>query len=157
MILLGIALLFSPQFTLVSITRLVATLLIVKGSIAGINLLFSKNSRKDSSLILEFVIDVGIGLLILFNPGGTISFFVIILAIWALLGGLLMAFSFSTLRRLGITNWGLFLSSVVALSFGLILILEPLRGGVALATIIGLFSLVYGIINTLTVATDRRS
>ncbi|TDO04733.1 HdeD family acid-resistance protein [Sunxiuqinia elliptica] len=155
MILLGLALLFSPEFTLVSIARLVATLFIVKGALAGISLLLSRGGQRNPGLLLECIIDLGIGLLVLYNPGGTVSFFVVILAIWALLGGLLMAFSFNTLRRVGVTNWGLFMSSIIALSFGLVLLFEPLQGGVALATIIGAFSLVYGIANIISVASGR--
>lgn len=156
MVLVGGALLLSPEFTLLSITRLVAALLIAKGIIAAIVFLFSGNGKSNSAMLFELVIDLGIGLLILYNPGGTISFFVVILAIWALLGGLLMAFSFNSLRKLGITSWGLFLNSIVALSFGLILIFIPLQGGVALATIIGAFALIYGFINVVTVATNDR-
>ncbi len=155
MILLGLTLLFSPEFTLVSIARLVATLFIVKGALAGISLLLSRGEQRNPELLLECIIDLGIGLLVLYNPGGTVSFFVVILAIWALLGGLLMAFSFNTLRRVGVTNWGLFMSSIIALSFGLVLLFEPLQGGVALATIIGAFSLVYGIANIISVASGR--
>lgn len=150
MVVLGLALLFYPGVTLVSITRLVAILLLVKGAMAGLILLLSRSRRSNPSMLLELLFDVGIGLLILYNPRGTISFFVVILAIWALIGGLLMAFSFQTLRKAGLVNWGLFLNSVIALSFGLVLIFEPLRGGVALATLIGAFALVYGLVNLLT-------
>jgi uncharacterized membrane protein HdeD (DUF308 family) len=157
MILLGLALLFYPGFTLVSMTRLVAVLLLVKGAMAGLILLLSRSQRSNPSMLPELLFDVGIGLLILYNPGGTISFFVVILAIWALIGGLLMAFSFSTLRKAGLTSWGLFVNSIIALSFGLVLVFEPLRGGMALATLIGAFALVYGIVNLLSVAFQKRA
>jgi uncharacterized membrane protein HdeD (DUF308 family) len=151
MILMGFALLLSPEFTLISLVRLVAALLIVKGILAGLVILFSRNGQGSASLFFELLIDLGIGLLILYNPGGTISFFVVIMAIWALLAGLLLAFSFNSLRRLGITSWGLFINSIVALTFGMVLLFEPLRGGLALATIIGAFALVFGIVNLLAV------
>lgn len=157
MILLGLGLLFYPGFTLVSVTRLVAVLLLVKGGMAGLILLLSRNQRSNPSMLLELFFDVGIGLLILYNPGGTISFFVVILAIWALIGGLLMAFSFNTLRKAGLTSWGLFLNSIIALSFGFVLIFEPLRGGMALATLIGAFALAYGIVNLLSVVFQKRA
>jgi len=157
MVILGLALLFYPGFTLVSITQVVAILLLVKGAMAGLILLLSRNHRSRSSMVLELVFDVGIGLLILYNPRGTISFFVVILAIWALIGGVLMAFSFHTFRKAGLVNWGLFLNSIIALTFGLVLIFEPLRGGVALATLIGAFALIYGISNLLTSTFQRRS
>lgn len=153
MIGLGMALLFSPEFTLISLTRLIAALLIAKGVIAGVVAISSKQNQDNTSLVLELLIDLGIGFLIIYNPGGTISFFIVILAIWALLGGLLMAYSFNSLRRVGVTSWGLFLNSIVALSFGLVLIFEPLRSGFALATIIGAFALTYGILSLLTIAT----
>lgn len=156
MILLGLALLFYPGFTLVSMTRLVAVLLLVKGAMAGLILLLSRNQRSNPSMLLELLFDVGIGLLILYNPDGTISFFVIILAIWAIIGGLLMAFSFSTLRKAGLTSWGLFLNSIIALSFGLVLVFEPLRGGMALATLIGAFALVYGFVSLLTTVFQKQ-
>ena len=156
MILLGMALLFYPGFTLISMTRLVAVLLLVKGAMAGLILLLSRNQRSNPSMLLELLFDVGIGLLILYNPDGTISFFVIILAIWAIIGGLLMAFSFSTLRKAGLTSWGLFLNSIIALSFGLVLIFEPLRGGMALATLIGAFALVYGFVSLLTTGFQKQ-
>lgn len=156
MILLGLALLFYPGFTLLSMTRLVAVLLLVKGAMAGLILLLSRNRRNNPSMLLELLFDMGIGLLILYNPDGTISFFVIILAIWALIGGLLMAFSFSTLRKAGLTSWGLFLNSIIALSFGLVLIFEPLRGGMALATLIGAFALVYGFVSLLTTVFQKQ-
>ncbi|MGQ7869620.1 HdeD family acid-resistance protein [Sunxiuqinia sp. sy24] len=155
MMLLGLALLFYPGFTLLSITRFVAVLLLVKGAMSGLVLFLSKNRQGSSSFVFELLFDVGVGLLILYNPGGTISFFVIVMAIWALLGGLLMAFSFTSLRKAGINNWGLFLSSVIALSFGLVLIFEPLRSGLALATVIGVFALVYGFVSLLSVLSPK--
>ncbi len=145
MILFGTALLLSPQFTLVSIVRFIGVLLLVKGILSGFVVLFSKSSGTKPSLAFEAIVDLVIGLLFLYHPGGTISFLVIVLAIWALLGGLLLSFSFNSLRRVGVTNWGLFLNSIVALSFGLALLFEPLRGGLALATVIGIFAILYGL------------
>ncbi len=155
MILLGGALLFSPEFTMVSVARLVAAFLIVKGTLAGLVYLFSRSAQGKFSLLLELFFDMGIGLLILYNPGETISFFVVILAIWALFGGFFMAFSFNSLRRIGITSWGLFFNSIVTLTFGFALIFRPLRGGFALASVIGAFALLVGLINLMFVITGR--
>ena len=155
MILLGAALLFFPEFTMVSVARLVAAFLIVKGTLTVFVYLFSRSAQKKSSLLFELLFDLGIGLIILYNPGKTISFFVIILAIWALIGGFFMAFSFNSLRRIGVTSWGLFFNSIVTLTFGLALIFKPLRGGFALASVIGVFALLVGLINLLFVITDR--
>ena len=58
-----------------------------------------------------------------------------------------MAFSFNRLRRSGIASWILFLNSVVALSFGVVLIFEPLRSGFALASIVEMFVLLHGLLS----------
>ena len=155
MILLGSALLFFPGFTLVTVTQIVASLLIVKGMSLAIFLLLSRSAFRGPLLIFEVMVDLSIGFLILYNPVGTISFFIIILAIWALLGGMLMAFSFNGLRRIGIASWGLFINSIVALTFGLLLIFKPLRGSIALATIIGVFAFIHGVVGFFSYSSNR--
>lgn len=148
MVLLGLALLFLPEVTLESVARLVAVFLIVQGVFVALSAFrYRRADINKYALGLEATVSLVVGFVIVYNPGATISFFVVLLAIWAILGGLLMAFSFNELRKAGVTSWFLFFNSLVAMTFGLVLIFEPLRGGFALASIIGAFLLLHGLLS----------
>ncbi|RKD86157.1 HdeD family acid-resistance protein [Mangrovibacterium diazotrophicum] len=148
MVVLGLALLFIPEVTLVSLARLVAIFLIVQGIFVALSAFrYRRADINKYAFGLEAGVSLIVGFIILYNPGTTISFFVVVLAIWAILGGLLMAFSFNQLRKAGVTSWFLFFNSLVAMTFGLVLIFEPLRGGFALASIIGAFVLLHGLLS----------
>ena len=75
MVLVGLALLFIPQVTLLTLVRLLAVFLIVQSTFVGIAILFCRAlDRNRSLMIFEMMVSLVIGLLILYKSGTTISF-----------------------------------------------------------------------------------
>lgn len=95
-------------------------------------------------LILEGLVDIAAGLLAVFWPAITLVALVWIVAIWAIVSGVLMLGAAFTLN-LDHGRWWLALGGIASIIFGILLIIEPLIGAVVLTLWIGAYALVFGI------------
>lgn len=94
--------------------------------------------------LLLAVIDVGAGLFAIAWPGATALALVLIIAIWAFIGGFTEIFAAFRAGESAGTRAMLLLAGIVSILFGVVLSSRPGVGAVTLALLFGLFSLVYG-------------
>src|ERR1700759_2780351 len=107
----------------------------------GMPFMFKSTS---TSLILLGLIDLAAGVIALVWPGPTAFVLVIVVAAWALVGGVAEFFAgFQTGERAGMRAL-LILSGLVSVAFGVLLFARPGVGAVTLALLFGLYSLIYG-------------
>lgn len=140
---IGIFILVRPEVTLVVLTRLLGIILLVAGGI----LLFSANYRRDTTnqlLLIEGAISLGLGLLFTLFPQSLASVFIIILGIITFLSGLINLWLLIKIRS-KITSPA-FIRNGLLLLFGIFLLANPMEGQEAIAVIIGIFAIVFGII-----------
>ncbi len=140
---IGIFILFSAEVTLVVLTRLLGIILLVAGGV----LIFSANYRRDTTnqlLVIEGAISIGLGLLFALFPQALASVFIIILGIITFLSGLINLWLLIKIRS-RITSPA-FIRNGILLLFGIFLLANPMEGQEAIAVIIGIFAIVFGII-----------
>jgi uncharacterized membrane protein HdeD (DUF308 family) len=95
--------------------------------------------------LLLAVVDVAAGIVALVYPGLTAITLVVIIAIWAIVIGLLELFAaFGAGETAGARAWFV-IAGLVSIAFGVLLAARPEAGAVSLAVLYGIFSLVFGI------------
>jgi uncharacterized membrane protein HdeD (DUF308 family) len=98
-------------------------------------------------LIIFGILGLIAGLIILWNPelGGLTLTYVI--AIWAIIGGILTIISALRLREEIDNEWWLVISGVLGIIFGILVFQNVLAGFLAIATVFGVFAILMGILS----------
>jgi uncharacterized membrane protein HdeD (DUF308 family) len=95
--------------------------------------------------LLLALVDVVAGIVALVYPGPTAVTLVVIIAIWAILFGVLELFAaFGAGEAAGTRAWFV-VAGLVSIAFGVVLAARPDAGAISLAIIYGIFSLMFGI------------
>ncbi len=81
----------------------------------------------------------------LFMPGITAVFLVTLVAIWAIITGILEIIVAIRLRKELTNEWMLILAGILSVVFGVLLFMQPVVGVVVLAWYIGFYALFLGI------------
>lgn len=96
--------------------------------------------------VVQGVIGIGIGLVTFFWPQVTAVTLLVIIGIWAILKGIGEIMWAIDLRKFIEREWLLVVAGVASILFGLLLILRPGAGALAVLWLIALFAVFYGIL-----------
>jgi uncharacterized membrane protein HdeD (DUF308 family) len=99
-------------------------------------------------LLLEGIVGIGAGFCAFLWPGITAIVLLIVIAIWAIVTGILEIAAAVQLRRILPGEWVLGLIGGLSVLIGLILIANPAAGAVAVIWVIGIYAIVFGILLT---------
>ncbi|MDF1571079.1 MAG: DUF308 domain-containing protein [Bacteroidales bacterium] len=138
----GIFVLSDPEVTLVALTRLLGIIMLIA---AGF-LLFSSTYKREKTnqlLFIEGVINAGLGLVFTLFPALLANVFIVLLGVIAFLSGLINLWMLIR-DRARITS-APFLRNSLVLLFGILLLVNPGQGREAVAVIIGVFAIIFGI------------
>ena len=106
--------------------------------------------------ILGALTGIGLGVLTLVWPGVTTVALTALVGFWAILTGVATTVAAIRWRRVLKGEWLLVLGGVLSVVFGVLLVLAPVPGALALSQLIGVYALVYaGLIGALTVRVHR--
>jgi len=144
-ILFGVSTFFAPGISL-------AALVLVYGAYAfadGVLAIVSGIRRRGTSdrwwlLLLEGVVGVIAGLVTLFWPGITALALLFVIAAWALVTGAFEIAAAIQLRKSIKDEWLLALSGVLSIVFGVLLVLFPGAGALAVVIWIGAYAFLFG-------------
>ncbi|WP_423736224.1 HdeD family acid-resistance protein [Chitinophaga caseinilytica] len=103
--------------------------------------------KKDESwwtFLLIGLMGIIAGGIMLFMPGITAVFLVTLVAIWAIVTGILEIIVAIRLRKELTNEWMLILAGILSVAFGVLLFMQPLAGVVVLAWYIGFYALFLG-------------
>jgi uncharacterized membrane protein HdeD (DUF308 family) len=97
-------------------------------------------------LAIEGLLGIGAGLVAFFWPGITALVLLWVIAFWAILTGVMEVAAAIRLRREMDNEWLLGLAGVASVLFGILLLVLPGAGALALIWLIGVYALVFGVI-----------
>ncbi len=141
----GVAL-FYPETTLVILVTYFGVLAIFLGIFLMLAALLNRaNTDLWRFWLLEGILNLVIGGTVLAYPEVTVSVFLVLLAIWAILIGAIQLISVAQLRRVVHPRWPFVLNGSLALLFGLIVLINPFEGAVVLTIFVGAYSILLGI------------
>ncbi len=143
---LGMIMLFRPVETLSTLFILFALFLILDGLITGgIALFHHRSTRRWLMSFQAGLLGVILGALILLWPEAVILIFIIIIALWALIFGV-MSITAGFRMRSEVIGSGMMISiGIVAAVFGFILLLMPRASLITMTWILALFLIVFGL------------
>ena len=144
-VLLGFYLLTRPGITLLILVLLFCTYAFVDGALAITGAVrASKSNERWGSLVVEGIVSLAAGFAGLLWPSMTLFVFLMMIAIWAVLRGILEIVTAVRLRKLVKGEWLLALGGVLSILFGAWVMTRPGAGALVLAVWTGLYTLVLG-------------
>jgi uncharacterized membrane protein HdeD (DUF308 family) len=159
-ILFGIAAVFWPQLTIVTLLYLFAAFVLVSGLFGlfdGITSIGTKGSSWVLKLLLG-VLQIGVGIYLLRHPHVTFATFILLIGFTLIFRGVFdMVVAFT--EKMSATNRTLSLiGGAIALIVGIIVLFQPVTSGVAFVWLLGLYCLISGpIMIALAVDANKKS
>src|SRR5579859_3110813 len=98
------------------------------------------------ALLFEGVFGILAGLVTFFWPGLTEVILLYVIAAWAIATGVMEMVAAIRLRTFVVGEWALVVSGMLSLLFGLVLILAPVAGALAVAWLIGGYAIAFGVL-----------
>jgi uncharacterized membrane protein HdeD (DUF308 family) len=132
-----------PGVTLVALILLWGIYAMVDG-ISSIALGAAVRGHRWSNVLIG-VIGVLAGLVAIVLPGETAVVLLVIIAVWAIIAGVVQLIAALALRRTLSHAWFLVVTGALTLVLGIVLLFNPGAGALALVTTIAMFALVWGI------------
>jgi uncharacterized membrane protein HdeD (DUF308 family) len=96
-------------------------------------------------MILLGLLGVIAGAVAFLWPGLTAVVLLVVIALWAIIRGILEIIGAITLRKIIQGEWLLILSGVLSIGFGVLLLLRPAAGALAVMWLIGIYMIAFGI------------
>lgn len=145
-ILFGIIVWVWPAIALHVLVILFGIFAIATGIFAVLAGVRAPTSRSRWLLLIEGILAVLAGIIALAWPTITAVALLFVIAIWAIATGITEVVSAFRTGRAGALEWVLILSGVVSIIFGILLIVWPGLGLLALVWLIGIYAVLHGII-----------
>jgi uncharacterized membrane protein HdeD (DUF308 family) len=146
-VLFGLIAFFWPGVTLAALVLLFGAYAFIDG-ISSIVLGIREYGERERwwGTLLSGVVGVGAGIVTLLSPGITALALLTVIAIWAILHGVLDIVAAIRLRHAIQGEWLLALGGALSIVFGLLLLARPGVGALAVVWWIGAYALVMGIV-----------
>jgi uncharacterized membrane protein HdeD (DUF308 family) len=146
-VLFGLAAFFWPGLTAVVLVSLFGAYALIDGIFAVIAGIRSYGDRERWwATLLEGLAGIVIGVLTFLSPGTTALALLYFIAAWAILTGVFEIFAAIRLRKEIEGEWMLLLAGVASVLFGILLIVQPGSGALAVIWLIGSYALVFGVL-----------
>ena len=147
-ILFGLVTVFWPGLTLAVLIYLLAAFVLAIGLVETISGLMSIRRRTTWWVTVAVgLISLGVGVYLARHPDASLRTFILVVGIWFIGWGvldLMIAF----LSRLSIGNRVVnFIAGLAGVAAGIVVLLQPLSGGLAFAWVLGLYGIIYGIMH----------
>lgn len=143
-VLFGIVAIAWPGITVLALALLFGAYTLLDG-ISALVMGFGPGTDRAYMIALG-VLGVAAGLIALVWPQITVIVLLVIIAVWAIVAGVTQIAAAIRLRKVIRNEWFLALSGAVVLVLGVLLIVQPAEGAIALITAIAAFALAWGIV-----------
>ena|SRR6266545_1472530 len=146
-ILFGIAAFIWPGPTIEVLVLLFGAYALLDGifaAIVGIQQ-YGENERW-WAVLLEGIAGIALGVLTLFWPGTTATVLLYFIATWAIVTGVFEIAAAVALRKAIEGEWMMILAGAASVVFGVLMVLQPAAGALALVWLIGAYAIIFGVL-----------
>ena len=140
----GIVALAWPQVTVLALVILFAVYAFIAAGLEAVRAFSSRKAGPVFGHLLLGLVDIAAGVVALAWPGPTALVLVLVVATWAVAGGLFEIFAAFQAGEPAGTRALFILGGLASVAFGVVLCAHPGIGALTLAILFGLFNLVYG-------------
>ena len=152
----GIVAIFWPGLTLVTLVYLFSAFVLAWGIIEIVHALMSVGRRDTWWLTLLFgLIGLVVGVYLVRHPAVSFATFILLIGLTLIVRGLFDAIGTFLDERSSTHRVLLLVAGAAAVLAGIVLLLQPVAGGVAFVWVLGLYALIFGTIS-LVVSLDAR-
>jgi len=146
-IIFGILAFVLPKITLLTLVYLFGIYALMNGILALVHAFSApKGYPRFGAMIFSGIISIAAGVIAFMWPGITALSLVLLIAAWAIVGGISEIAMAIRLRHFIRHEWLMALAGVVSLLLGVAILLRPAAGALALLWWIGGFAIVFGIL-----------
>jgi uncharacterized membrane protein HdeD (DUF308 family) len=145
----GLLALFLPGITLGALVLVFGIYVLAEGTVLLITSLNKRHTQHWWITLLQGLAGIGAGIVTFAWPGITAVALLAIIAVWAVLTGILEIVGALRLRKEIKGEWLLILSGILSLLFAYILFSNPVAGALALVWVIGAYAVIFGILQML--------
>lgn len=150
LLIFGLLAVFNPGLTLKLILFYMGILLLVSGVFFIAGAIYRKGRQPTwGGWLVTGVIDLVMGLLFVFYTELVLQVIVIIFGLWIVVIGLFQVITYINLKDNLPNKYFHLITGILALLFGVLLIINPFEGGNFLTILVGISSLVFGGIITM--------
>jgi len=143
-LLFGIITFFAPGLSLAALVTVYGAYALVDGVFAIVSAVRRRGTERWGMLLLEGIAGIAAGLVTLVWPGITAIALLYLIAAWSLFTGVMEVAAAVRLRKAITGEWMLGLSGVLSIAFGILLLLFPGAGALAVVLWIGAYAIVFG-------------
>jgi uncharacterized membrane protein HdeD (DUF308 family) len=143
-IIVGIIAIAWPKVTIYALVILFAVYAFIAAGLQAMRAFSSRSAGPVLGHLLLSLIDVAAGVIALVWPGPTALVLVLVVGIWAFIGGVFEIFAAFQSGQTAGTRALFIVAGLVSILFGVVLFAHPDVGAVTLALLFGLFTLIYG-------------
>ena len=145
-ILFGIITFVLPGISLAALVLLYGAYAFADGVLSIVSAVRRRGADRWWLLLLQGIVGIGAGVVTLLWPGITAIALLFVIAAWAMVGGALQVAAAIRLRKVITGEWLLALSGVLSIALGVLLVVFPGPGALALVIWIGAYAFVFGIL-----------
>jgi uncharacterized membrane protein HdeD (DUF308 family) len=146
LLILGILMMVYPEPTLKIVVWLIGAVALFFGIFAIISYFTAKAEEKNLGWLMLGLVGISFGIIILVYPDITVKFLMFLWGLWLIITGIVMLFAGLMAKDMKDTRWLMVLGGLLSLIVGSIFVINPYDGAVVLVWVIGLFTVIYGII-----------
>ncbi|MGH8067603.1 MAG: HdeD family acid-resistance protein [Candidatus Entotheonellia bacterium] len=144
--LFGVLAIVWPGITLLTLVIIYGVVALIDGIVGiALGIRGGVNGRTWWEMILLGLLGVIAGAVTFLWPGLTAVVLLVVIALWAIIRGILEIIGAITLRKIIQGEWLLILSGVLSIGFGVLLLLQPAAGALAVMWLIGIYLIAFGI------------
>jgi uncharacterized membrane protein HdeD (DUF308 family) len=140
----GVIALLTPVATMLALLMVFAAYMLVDGTVAIVAAV--RNARKGERwpmLVLQGLLSIAVAAVTVVWPGITLIAYVLLVAAWALVSGTLMIAAAAELNKEH-GRWWLVFGGVLAIIWGILLIIAPLAGALVMTWWLGIWAMFFG-------------
>ena len=143
-VIVGIIAIAWPKVTVYALVILFAVYAFMAAVLQAVRAFSSRTAGPVLGHLLLALIDLAAGVIALVWPGPTALVLVLVVGIWAFVGGVFEIFAAFQRGETAGTRALFIVAGLVSILFGVVLLTHPNVGAVTLALLFGLFALIYG-------------
>ena len=142
----GVVAIVWPGITVLALALLFGVYTLVDG-ITALTMGFGRGAGTDRGYLIALgVLGIVAGLIAIVWPQITVIVLLVVIAVWAIVAGITQIAAAVRLRKVIRNEWFLALTGVVSVVLGVLLIVQPGAGALALVVAIATFALVWGVV-----------
>jgi uncharacterized membrane protein HdeD (DUF308 family) len=146
-ILFGLLTLFRPGITLEVLILLFGAYALIDGIFMVVSAIANRHGEpRWGTLLFGGLLGIAAGVATFTWPGITATILLAVIAVWAILMGIFEVAAAIRLRKLIDGEWALILAGLLSVAFGVLLVMRPAVGALAIVLWIGAYALISGIV-----------